>query len=160
MKKLIIIVCCLWTIIGHSQTKEETIDWINKTFWENKDDHGIVGLKTLDEGQSEHPHVLAIHMGSWAYSYNFSSSQVYGVKTYRAPYGNYNVKLFFTHPIISKILERNNSGEFLPTETNYVNEVNLVLQCDKETSDRLERALVRYFNITGGNLSSEELFKN
>lgn len=159
MKYTVLIVTILIGFVSSAQTKEETVDWLNQKFVEFKNVNYVKIEIEKDESNQEKLTLLS-HYGSLAFMYKFNSSQVYAVSLYKAEAGNYNLKIIPKSGIDEGLFEFDENRNPILKETKVVNEINLVFENTLSSGNKMKKALVHLINLTGGDISSDDLFKD
>ncbi|MBL7970138.1 MAG: hypothetical protein JNL03_01350 [Prolixibacteraceae bacterium] len=159
LKLLLAIVISFVSLTTFSQTKEETIDWLNTKFIECK--LQIPGLEHINKiaiklNNAKEP--MLLFYVPYIKSYNMvNPKDIARLYTERAPNGNLNIN------VISKerrILQGTiNTNTLEPVDYVFVDNFSLLLEGPDEEIYRLKKGIEHLITLLGGKIQEDNLFK-
>lgn len=153
MKKIIILMLFIFNF-GHSQTKEETIDWLNLKLKENKDRlNGECSIKIQNEKDWGEVIIIDINDGYFGHKndiYSFLPKNISSVIT---------TKKFRTDEKLGLIVFAKGDNIFLNGK-DFVNKIDVFCgEASNETVIRMQKAIIHLLNLMGNPIKvQKELF--
>jgi hypothetical protein len=154
MKKLFIISTLFLSFLSYSQTKQETIDWLNMQFREHTD--SFMGEYKIEIINGETLLISArvenAYMSKWYQYYSFKPKDIESVNTTSA---------FRTDGKLGLLIKANGSNIYYNNKE-FVDEIKIdCIASPDESIIRMKKGLIHLLNLMGNPLKApKELFKD
>lgn len=161
IKLLLTLFVSLVVFTAFSQTKEETINWINTKLAECEIGKGRDPLSSLYKvviqmNQADKP-VLLVYQPSVELYYMVLPSDIQRVYTDRAPAGNLNISFIcLPHNVMRGSI---NPRTLEIIDSRFIDSFIIVLSCPDEEINRLKKGFEHLITLLGGKMQEDNLFK-
>lgn len=158
-KSLTLLCIILISLSTFSQTKDETVDWINQKFIQCK--LKIPGLdntyKIAIKLNNANEQMILLYIPSIKQYYMLNPKDIARVYTERAPNGNLNINLVSKG---RKILQGTiNTNTLEPVDYEIVDNFNILLESQDDEINRLKKGIEHLITLLDGKLQEDNLFK-
>tara|TARA_R110002050_G_scaffold167468_1_gene298253 strand:- start:19726 stop:20214 length:489 start_codon:yes stop_codon:yes gene_type:complete len=142
-----------------SQSKQETIDWLNQKFIEHQFDPGFMPMTykvSIKLNHANNPMIM-IYIPNIKSYYMVNPKDIARVYTERPPSGNLNINITSHERLI--LTGTINLNNLEPVDYTIIDKFNILLDGPDEEIIRMKKGIEHLVTTLGGNLASDDLFK-